>query len=337
MQFPAQHSTIWVPVAAALLFSATAPRPAAADVCVTIDATRDMFSDQDRVGALALLTRQFEMEGEHVVPPGCEQAYVVYHILFGTRISITLVGPKGRRDATALGMDDVPAVYSQMVRSLLKGVPMETPGVVDRGNVSATQSEQPKRVHTDLVYYARLGYGLQFGDQTYGGPSVSFLGFRREGDRFGIDLSLFNFQYKSSDRTYNSYSYGYPAQGTSGETGSWLKMQVMRYFKQSSDRSPYVAGGLSWGMVNLDHDNTSYEGSGLQGELTVGYEVGRAGSIHVFVQSDVGLPFYELTATTYPTIATPAAPYSRIQPSISHRYVPSLTFSLGLGWQKGGK
>jgi hypothetical protein len=135
------------------------------------------------------------------VPPGCDQAYVVYHILFGTRISITLSGPRGRRDATALSMDDVSAVYSQMVRSLLKGVPMETAGIVDRGNVSGTQSEQQKRVHSDLVYYARLGYGAQFGDQTYGGPSVGLLGFRREGDRFGIDISFFNFQYKSSDRS----------------------------------------------------------------------------------------------------------------------------------------
>ena len=70
------------------------------------------------------------------------------HVKFGTRIIITLSGPKGQRDATAMGMDDVPAVYSQMVRSLLRGEPMEAPGVVDRTNVSATQAAPPNRPHS---------------------------------------------------------------------------------------------------------------------------------------------------------------------------------------------
>ena len=333
MGSPANRSALCVSVAAALLVFAVAPRLANADVCLTIDTTRDMFSDQDRIGALSLLARQFELEGERIVPPGCANAYVVTHILFGTRISITLTGPGGHRDATALGMDDVPAVYSQMVRSLLKGVPMETPGIVDRRNVSGAQSEPPKRIHSDAVWYARLGYGSQFGDQTYGGPSVGMLGYRREGNRFGIDVSFFNFQFKSSDR---SYSYYYAPQGSSGNSGSWLKLQVMRYFKPAADRSPYIAGGLSWSTVSLDNDTTSWEGNGLQGELTAGYEMGRAGSIHIFIQTDVGLPFYKLTGVTFSN-PYPTGPLYLYEPVTTHRYVPSLTVSLGLGWQRGGK
>ena len=49
--------------------------------------------------------------------------------------------------------------------------------------------------------------------------------------------------------------------------------------------------------------------------------MGRAGSIHVFVQTDVGLPFYELTATTYPTNYPIAPPYI-YNPVTSKRYVP---------------
>jgi hypothetical protein len=113
-------------------------------------------------------------------------------------------------------------------------------------------------------------------------------------------------------------------------------MEVMRYLKPAADRSPYLAGGLSWSTVNLDHDNMSFEGDGLQGEFTVGYEMGRAGSTHVFVQTDVGLPFYKLTATTYPT-TFPTAPSNISNPVTSHRYVPSVAVSLGLGWQRGGK
>ena len=237
-------------------------------------------TQSERSAALLVLARQFELASERVVPPGCADSYVVAHVKFGTRIMITLSGAKGQRDATAMGMDDVPAVYSQMVRSLLRGQPMEAPGVVDRTNVSATQSSPPNRTHTDAVWYARLGYGAHFGDETYGGPSVGFLGYRREGNRFGIDVSFLNFQSKSSDRTYSYYS----PQGSSGMTGTWLKLEGLRYFSPAADRSPYIGAGLSWGTANFDHDNTSWEGDGLQGELTGGFEMGRSGSIHVFVR-----------------------------------------------------
>ncbi len=313
----------------AAAFVAWTPAPASADVCVTIDEAHDTFSASDRSAALLLLKRQFELAGERVIEPGCAEAYVVSHVKFGTRIMITLSGPKGQRDATAMGMDDVPAVYSQMVRSLLRGEPMGAPGVVDRTNVSETQAAAQNRMHADSVWYARLGYGAHFADQAYGGPSVGFLGYRREGNRYGIDVSFFNFQYKSSDRTYD---YSGPA-GSSGATGTWLKLEMLRYFAPQADRSPYIGAGLSLSTTNLDHNNTSWEGDGLQGELTGGFETGRAGSIHIFIQGDFGLPFYNLRSTTYTYSVTP--PYS-YQSTVSHRYVPSLTVSLGLGWQRGG-
>ena len=316
-----------VALAVATVTSAAAPAPA--DVCVTIDEAHDTFSASDRSAALLLLKHQFELAGEHVVEPGCQQAYVVSHVTFGTRIMITLSGPNGQRDATAMGMDDVPAVYSQMVRSLLRGEPMGASGVIDRTNVSATQAAAQNRLHSDSVWYARLGYGMYFADQSYSGPAVGFLGYRREGARYGIDVSFMNFQYKSSDRTY---SYPTP-QGSSGMTGTWLKLELLRYFAPAADRSPYIGAGLSLSATNLDHNNSYWEGNGLQGDLTGGYEMGRAGSIHIFVQGDVGLPFYELRSTTY--TYTTVTPYS-VQTSVSRKYVPTLTVSLGLGWQKGG-
>jgi hypothetical protein len=326
-----------VALGVALVLSAPSPAraqastaaPAQAGVCVTIDEAHDTFAAADRLAALLLLKRQFELAGQRVVEPGCQDAYAVSHVTFGTRIIITLSGPKGQRDATAMGMDDVPAVYSQMVRSLLRGEPMEAPGVVDRTNVSKTQAAARNRMHSDSVWYARLGYGAQFADQAYGGPSVGFLGYRREGNRFVIDVSFLNFQYTSSDQ---APSYPYPG-GSSGMTGTWLKLAILRYFSPSADRSPYIGGGLSLSTTHLDHGNTYWEGNGLQGELIGGYEMGRAGSIHIFVQGDAGLPFYKLRSTTYTFVNVPPYTY---QSSVSRRYVPTLTVSLGLGWQRGG-
>ena len=329
MASPVNRQFVRVSRIAAVLSLGLAVGGASADVCMTVDEARDTFSAQDRAAALLLLARQFELAGERVVPPGCPTPYVVSHVQLGTTITIMLSGPKGQRDATARGLDDVPAVYSQMVRSLLRGQPMDGPGIVDRTNVSATQGAAPNRVHSDSLLYARLGYGGIFGDRTYTGPSVGMLGYRRELDAFAIDVSFFNFQYKASDR-----SYGYVPGGSSGSTGSWLKLEFLHFMSPRASSSPYVGSGLSWNTANLDSGSRSWSGSGLQGELSAGYEMGRASSIRVFFQADAGLPFYKLRSeqylytTSYPPIVSLAG--------TEHRYAPSLAFSLGLGWQRGG-
>lgn len=316
------------------LLVALLPAPAmAADVCVVVDESRDTFSPQDRTAAVLMLSRQFELEGERVVPAGCRNTYVVSHVQLGSTITITLVGPRGQRDATARGMEDVPAIYSQMVRSLVRGVPMNAQGVVDRGNVSNAQAEAPNRFHSDSLWYFRLGYGMIFADQTVGGPSLGWFGYRRELDSFGIDVSLLNMQYKSSDHSSYYYPYYYDT-GTSSNSGTWMKLMFLRFTKPKSDRSPYFGGGLSWSTATVDTDNAHWHGDGLQGEITGGFELGRASSIRAFLQTDVGLPFYTLNGSRYTTLNVP--PYVRYE-GVADRYSPSLTVSLGMGWQRGGK
>lgn len=313
-----------ISIAAAVLCAGLAiARPATADVCITIDEQHDTLSPSQRVAALLLLARQFELAGERVVAQGCPTSYVVSHVQLGERIAITLSGPGGQRDAIALGLDDVPRVYSQMVRSLLSGRSMNAHGVLDRTNVSEAQAEQPRRVASDSIVYARLGYGGIFGDRTYGGPSIGLIGFRKELDSFGVDVSFLNFQYKSDS------GYGY----SGGMTGSWLKLEALRFMTPESDRSAYFGGGLSWSTTNLETTDKSWSGSGLQGELTAGYELGRASTIRVFVQADAGLPFYNVTSRTFAYWT----PYAYTAPATEHRYAPSLMLSIGVGWQRGRK
>ena len=326
MACPVIRQSFRAALIAAMLGLGLFPAPANADVCVTIDETRDTFSPQERSAALLLLTRQFELAGERVVPPGCPTPYVVSHVQLGTLITITLIGPNGQRDATAHGMEDVPAVYSQMVRSLLRGQPMDARGIVDRTNVSAEQAAAPNRVHSDSLFYARLGYGAIFADRTYGGVSAGMFGYRRELDKFGIDVSFLNYQYQASSGAYY-YS-------ESGSTNSWLKLEFLHFATPLSDRSLYFGAGLSWSTQSLNNLGTSWSGSGLQGELSAGYELGRASTIRVFIQADAGLPFYELSSSTY--VYSPAYPYASAT-TTAHRYAPTFVVSMGLGWQHGGK
>ena len=197
--------------------------------------------------------------------------------------------------------------------------------VVDRTNVIAAQAA-PERVQADSLFYVRLGYGGTAGNGSGGGPAAGF-GFRRELDQFAIDVSFMNVQ----AQTRRDYSYYYGSSG--GSTGSFIKLEMLRFRNRRASSSAYWGGGASWGSVTASSGSTYWNGSGLQGELTAGYEMLRASNIRMFMQTDVIVPFYSATANTY-------TPYSSSRPPqviTERRYMPSAAVSFGLGWGKGGR
>jgi hypothetical protein len=293
---------------------------AAADVCVSIDEPHDTLTPRDQASALLVLARQFELAGQQVVSAPCAELYTLTHVQLGATIFVTLSGPKGDREAKAIGVEDLPAVYNQMVRSLLTGQPMDLRGVVDRTNVSAGQTTS-NRVGSDSIFYARLGYGAIFAGQTQGVPSVGLIGYRHELDSFAVDVSFLNFQFNESG-SYNGY-YG---AATNASSGSWVKIEGLYFRNPLGNRTAYYGGGLSWSGTTISDGTRQWDGSGLQGELTAGYEIARASTIRLFAQADVGLPFYSLTSSTYS--------YPRFVPVTSRQWAPSLTFSMGVGWQR---
>jgi hypothetical protein len=305
---------------------------AAADVCVAIDEAHDRLTPPDRAAALLVLGRQFELAGERVVSVPCSELYSVSHVQLGPTIFVTLSGPKGDREAKAAGLDDLRAVYNQMVRSLLTGKPMDLRGVVDRTNVSAAQATT-LRVHSDSVVYARLGYGAIFAGRAQGAPSVGLIGYRHELDSFAIDVSFLNFQINNW-----SGSDGYYGSSTNTSSASWVKMEGLYFKNPQANQSAYYGGGLSWNGMSIHDGTRSLDGSGLQGELTAGYEIARASTIRLFVQADAGIPFYSLRSTSY-SFAPASYPLTQSSyyppvPVTSQQWAPSLTFSMGLGWQK---
>ncbi len=306
---------------AAMLVLATA-RAGRADVCVTIDQNPDVLSVQEQKAAVLLITTQFEQEGERMMPPGCTRSYAFSHAQLGSTIVVTVDGAGGRWQASALGRDDLPAVYAQIVRSIVTGRPMTGLEVVDRSNVTASQASA-RRVHSDSIWYARLGYASLFGDRAYGTPALGF-GYRAELDSLAIDVSFLNFQFGSS-------GYYADAEATAG---SWVKLSGLYFLAPRANRTPYFGGGLSYGRSSFgrwDYSiyyqtpyeyHTSWRGYGLQGELTAGYELGRATSLRLFVQADVVLPFYSAVSETF----SRAGPVAR-----NRRYAPSAIVSIGVG------
>ena len=63
---PRLRRVIFLVAWALVASTATAAR---ADVCVTVDESRDTFTPTERSAALLVLARQFELAGERVVPP----------------------------------------------------------------------------------------------------------------------------------------------------------------------------------------------------------------------------------------------------------------------------
>ena len=293
-------------------------------VCIVIDEARDTLMPQDRTAAILFLTRQFELAGRRV-SDNCAAGYTVAHVQLGEHIFVTLSGAGQTREGTATGLSDLPSLYSQMVRSILSGRPMTGFNVVDRTNVTTPQASA-KRVHSDRYGYARLGYGAISGDHVYGAPSMGF-GYRVELDSIGLDVSFLNWQGRTG--TYGSSS--------SAMTSALLKLQALHFVRPTANASPYFGGGLSWGISDfgggsVDYRSptyrTSWHGSGLQGELTFGYELPRASTFRVFVEANAVLPFYAVASTTYPYPGTDRST------TIDRRYAPSLVVSVGVGWQR---
>ncbi len=310
-------------IACALMSIATS---AQAEVCITIDTTQDTFSPSEQAAAVLLMERQFQQAGERVMPAGCVSPYSLTHVRLGNTIVVSIEGPGGRREGIALGMDDLPALYSQMARSIVTGRPMEGFNVLDRTNVTASQSAA-RRVHTDSLWYARLGYGNLFGNESYGTPALGF-GYRAELDAFALDVSFLNFQFSNID--------GYPSGGATAQT--LLKLSGLYFVSPRANRSAYLGGGLSFGSQSFGgsysasngYYTSGWNGHGLQGELTAGYEFARVTSFRMFVQADAVLPFYKATSETYP-IPSRTSAAAPPMPTTSRRYAPSLIVSIGVG------
>ena len=319
------------------IFLCLAAAAAQAQVCIKIDESHDTLDAGDRTAAVLLLQRQFALAGEQIAAE-CASPYLLSHIKLGNTIIVALSGPKGTREGTALGVDDLPALYNQMVRSLVTGRPMEGLAVVDRTNVTAAQATA-QRLHSDGFTYARLGYGGVFGGgRSYTMPSFGF-GYRAELDKVAIDVSFLNFQMNNAE-----YYSSTPDAGSN----SLVKLSGLYLLNRHANSTPYVGGGLSWGRTYINETNvgdftstrpagpnavyyytTGGTGTGLQGELTAGYEFGRATTIRMFVQADATLPFYKVKSETI----------SSRQGVISStsRWTPSLVMSVGLGWGRNRK
>jgi hypothetical protein len=302
-------------LALTLVLAAVAAPAAHAAVCVQLDGAHDNLTPQEQSGALTMFATTLQQQGQQVVATGCNATYVVYHVRLGMSVNVFVQGPQGYRQATARAIEELPAVYSQVVRSLLTGMPMDTAnGTVDRTNATAAQ-QAPNRVEADSLWYARLGFATLAGPIVNSGPTFGF-GYRYELDSVGIDFSFLNLVV-ASDRGNGGTS------SSSGVSGSWIKLMGLYFLNPTANASSYIGAGVSWGGAIVADSTREYSGSGLEADVSAGFEFLRASTIRMFAQLDATLPLYVSTSD----LVTSAGASSS-----QSAWLPTFALSVGIGW-----
>jgi hypothetical protein len=292
-----------------------APVTAWAAACVVVDEQRDGLDEEERQAAKTLFEEALSENGVEVAREGCTETWTLYHVRLGKTVTVVVQGPRGTRRERVKTVEDLPAVYSQLTRAIVTGTENTTESNnVDRRNVTEAQTET-RRVAADAIWYAKLGYGATPANELNSGPAFGF-GRRWELDRIGIDLSFLNFLlYQTSN-------------GIDGTSVGWVELGVDYFFSPYANNSLFMGAGLSLGSHALPSDEgEEYTGGGLQGKVTLGYELFRASTIRLLVEADARLPFHRLSRDRFEPVTGASVR--------DHTYAPTFVLSLGIGW--GGR
>lgn len=295
-----------VVVLSCLLFSGTA----FAAVCVEVDESRDNLDSREQAVVRTMVEDSLRNRGQNVGRENCDTTYIIYSLQLGSTITATIVGPEGSKTLKAHNLEELPETYDQLVGASLDG---GNASGVSRHNVTKKQAA-PRREKADSLWFVRLGYGSVLGGDFSSGPGFG-IGWRYELDSLGIELATFN-TVLGTDGGNEGGGYNF----------TLVRLGGLYFFDPIATSSMYLNGGLSWGWSHVqtttDTEYNSFSGSGLQGEIAIGYEFLRASTIRLFVEANAMLPFY--TATHNGWLSS--------QNDRDSRYTPTFLISLGVGY-----
>jgi hypothetical protein len=279
------------------------PSQAKADTCVALDTGRDGLSHDEQQAARVLFEEALAQAGHSVTGADCSETWTLYHVKMGDSVTVVAKGPYGTQKRRVSAIEELPAVYDQMAKSLTQGSPATNDSeAMSRDTVTASQTK-PQRVKADHMWYVKLGFVGGSADRVHTGPLFGF-GTRWELDRFALDVSFLTFALLDQGSGEDS-----------GVSGEFIGLSGHYFFNPSANHTPYVGLGVGYGGQSLP---AGFDGSGLHGKVAAGYELFRASSIRAFAQLDLTLPFY-LT-------------HDETESRDEDHYVPTLGLSVGAGW-----
>ncbi len=278
----------------------------ASEICVAIDTERDNLSEGDRKAVLMLAKQEIEEAGYRIISQGCEDEIVLSSVKIGTSVTLSATRGDDQRRLVAQGLDDIPNVCSQIIKSLLSGEPLALS--MDRTNVTKGQAE-PKREKADFLTMFRGGAMVH----TVGvpvGPNLG-VGMRVELDNWAIEAeSAFGFSLSDhASRSDNGGSFSFGAH-----------LGGLYFFDGESSHSAFAGLGVGYGTTALVTKSTDlWTGAGFDFKVSLGYEILRASTIRMFIQTEALIPTYQLGADSGNLDKT-------------DRYNPSYMISFGIGY-----
>ncbi len=303
---PASHRSTLARIAFVTCCLAYATSAAAAHVCAAVDESTDTLEAGERRAALAVLKQTLAANGDTVVASDCTETYTASHARLGKAIRVAVTSSaKGTRNGNAATLEELPDTYDQLVKALKSGKALGEAGVADRHNVTLDQAA-PRRVQSDNLGYVTIGYASTRGGDAAYGPTIGG-GYRYELDRFAVDANLMLTMGQKGARAT--------------QTGFTAGIRGLYFLDPTASASPYLGVGVSFAAIGTEVNSVSFNGGGLAGRVSFGYEFLRESTIRFLVEADAQLPFF--------TLDHDASSVGGLPESI---YAPTVGLNLGIAW-----
>lgn len=321
----------------ALLFMAVSWNASAA-VCIQIDEKRDNLEPAERTAILTMVENAARRQGLRLAQEdaACDEIYTIFSVRLGSTLTATLLGPDDLKSQKARDLDALPEVYEQLLSSMLddkrrkqddaaaaSAAATRQQGVAEPtspGDTRAPAANQSRSLETN-IWFARLGYIMDFGIEFGGGPAIG-VGYRYEASDFGLEISALNLNMASIDSFADALS------------ASWIRLGGLYFFTPDGNRSPYLQAGMSWGSNFVTASDEMQGASGIRGEFGGGMEFLRESPVRLFVEGNVVLPFYSVKYQVTQKTPTPPTPGSNDDPiKTDHKiYTPAVMIYMGIGF-----
>ena len=277
------------------------------NICIQIDENRDNLQPGDRQATLMLVEQELEDTGHTVLDDGCVDTIVLSNVKLGSSITVTLTRGDKQRRLKASGLDDLPSVYSQLVKSLLSDKSLEIG--MDRTNVTKDQAD-PKRAKADFLTIFKGGSLIHTAGAPVG-PAFG-AGIRVELDEWAIEAeSTMGF---SIDNNPNN-------EDTGGSYNIGAHLGGIYFLDGQANHSPFFSGGIGYGATSLvDANGDSWAGAGFDFRVAAGYEMLRASTIRMFFQAEALIPAYLMHASSG-------------NDATKSQYNPTFLLSFGVGYE----
>lgn len=325
-------SLVTLPLALLLM---AASWDASAAVCIQVDEKRDNLEPAEQTAILTMVENSARRQGLRLAQEDaeCDEVYTIFSVRLGTTLTATLLGPDDVKSQKARDLDALPEVYEQLLGNMLddkrrkqdeaaaattraQGVTEPTSPRDAREPASAASTS--KALETN-IWFARLGYAMDFGIEFGGGPAIG-VGYRYEASDFGLEISALNLNMASIDSFADALS------------ASWIRLGGLYFFNPEGNRSPYLQAGMSWGSNFVTASDEMQGSSGIRGEFGGGMEFLRESPVRLFVEGNVVLPFYHVKYQVTQKTPTTGGGGDNFTETDHKIYTPAVMIYMGIGF-----